>query len=170
MIHGTLTQQQAKDLARLHRRRHREEEGMLLLEGERLIRDLFPADDAAGHSTPAHGRPPRPVQLIVDQAKAERYAGIIERAAAAGVEVLLGSSRNTAKLTDTDHPQGIYALLPLPGTDAAEAVRRHAGAGPLFVLDGVSDPGNLGTIMRSTAWFGGRSLLLSSSSVDPFNS
>jgi TrmH family RNA methyltransferase len=73
------------------------------------------------------------------------------------------------KLSDTAHPQGVFAVLPLPRTDAAEAIAAAAKGFPLFALHGAADPGNLGTIMRTTEWFGGTSLLLSTDSVDPFN-
>lgn len=36
-------------------------------------------------------------------------------------------------------------------------------------LDGISDPGNLGTIIRNADWFGIPEILLSPGSVDPFN-
>jgi len=36
-------------------------------------------------------------------------------------------------------------------------------------LENISDPGNLGTIIRTAAWYGIRDILLSSESVDPFN-
>ena len=39
----------------------------------------------------------------------------------------------------------------------------------LVVLDGIQDPGNLGTIIRTCAWFGINSIALTSGTVDPFN-
>lgn len=39
----------------------------------------------------------------------------------------------------------------------------------VLALDGISDPGNLGTIIRSADWFGVQHLMLSSSCVDIFN-
>ncbi len=37
-------------------------------------------------------------------------------------------------------------------------------------LDGISDPGNMGTILRTASWFGVKSIFYSSKCVDPFNS
>ncbi|MFA6426848.1 MAG: RNA methyltransferase [Candidatus Magasanikbacteria bacterium] len=41
--------------------------------------------------------------------------------------------------------------------------------GPIICLDGVKDPGNLGTIIRTADWFGVKNILLSEDSVDPYN-
>jgi TrmH family RNA methyltransferase len=73
------------------------------------------------------------------------------------------------KLTDTRNPQGIAAVAALPSTDADEALRFASREHPLIALHGIADPGNLGTIIRTTDWFGGNALLISEDSVDPFN-
>ena len=38
-----------------------------------------------------------------------------------------------------------------------------------MVLDGISDPGNLGTIFRNCIWFGIKAIILTENSIDPFN-
>ncbi|MBT7754863.1 MAG: RNA methyltransferase [Candidatus Magasanikbacteria bacterium] len=40
---------------------------------------------------------------------------------------------------------------------------------PIICLDGVRDPGNIGTIMRTADWFGIHHFLLSEDTVDPYN-
>ena len=37
------------------------------------------------------------------------------------------------------------------------------------MLNKISDPGNLGTIFRTSAWYGIQSIILTSNSIDPFN-
>lgn len=39
----------------------------------------------------------------------------------------------------------------------------------IICLDGVKDPGNLGTIIRTADWFGVKNILLSEDTVDPYN-
>ena len=39
----------------------------------------------------------------------------------------------------------------------------------ILILDGISDPGNLGTILRSAEWFGIKSVIISDDSVDIYN-
>jgi TrmH family RNA methyltransferase len=67
-----------------------------------------------------------------------------------------------AAASDTQTPQGVVAALPLPAADAPLQ-------GTLaLVLDGVQDPGNLGTILR-TAWAAGvTEVLTTPGTTDPF--
>ncbi|MGD9712045.1 MAG: TrmH family RNA methyltransferase [Thermomicrobiales bacterium] len=85
----------------------------------------------------------------------------------------LDSSRQTrrivpallAKLTDTISPQGVVAVFPFPEPPTP-------GTSPelTLVADSVSDPGNLGTLLRSAAAAGSNRVLLTPGTVDPFNS
>lgn len=69
------------------------------------------------------------------------------------------------KLTDEQHPQGIALVMKKPDT----ALKRDMDPGNrLICLDRINDPGNLGTIIRSAAWFGIAGILLSPGSADPF--
>ncbi len=66
-------------------------------------------------------------------------------------------------ISDTQSPQGILGVFPLPELPIPE------NATFLVALDGVRDPGNLGTIIRTTAAAGVDGLLLLSGTVDAFN-
>jgi TrmH family RNA methyltransferase len=67
----------------------------------------------------------------------------------------------------TEAPQGVAALLQKPTTSLDQALRK---ANPLLViLDGIQDPGNLGTILRSAEAFGASGLLLLPGTVSPWN-
>jgi TrmH family RNA methyltransferase len=67
------------------------------------------------------------------------------------------------KISDVTSPQGIAALIPFRNFQTESTDK-------ILFLDEVQDPGNLGTIIRSLAWFGGFQLWLSRGSVDPLNS
>jgi TrmH family RNA methyltransferase len=69
-----------------------------------------------------------------------------------------------AQISNTKTPQGILAVVPfLPASVNATKTERAV------YLHEVQDPGNLGTILRTLAWFGNFRLLLSANSVDPYN-
>lgn len=68
------------------------------------------------------------------------------------------------RITETKHGQEILAVLALPDT-----VSQNISAQRILVLDQVNDPGNLGTLLRTAAWFGIKSVVISENSVDPFN-
>lgn len=68
-------------------------------------------------------------------------------------------------LTDARHPQGLLALFARPAASLAAVLE---GARLLVVLDGVQDPGNVGTIIRTAAAFGATGVLLTEGCADPF--
>ena len=77
------------------------------------------------------------------------------------------SKKQMAQLSDTKTPQGIIACVPLPDLENSQRVLQ-VGERCIYLHE-VQDPGNLGTILRTLAWFGDFRLLLSPNSVDPFN-
>jgi TrmH family RNA methyltransferase len=71
------------------------------------------------------------------------------------------------QVTQTQHPQGIAALVELPPRNLETILR---GQNLLLLLAcGLQDPGNLGTIMRSAAAFGASALFTLQETVSPFN-
>ena len=68
------------------------------------------------------------------------------------------------KIAETENPQGIVATIELPKDQAPDWNRIHLG----LIIDGLQDPGNLGTIIR-TAWAAGLDgLFLTSETADPY--
>lgn len=72
-----------------------------------------------------------------------------------------------SSVSDTVTSQGIIAAFELLSWHPREGV--NANAGPVLVLDRVSDPGNVGTLLRSAAAAGSAAVLLSEGSADPYN-
>jgi TrmH family RNA methyltransferase len=73
------------------------------------------------------------------------------------------NARQMSQLSDTRSPQGVMAVVPiLPAPSPMPGERA-------IYLHEIQDPGNLGTLLRSLAWFGGFRCLLSPDSVDPYN-
>ena len=70
------------------------------------------------------------------------------------------------QLTDVAHPQGVLAVVPM----LDDAPLPDVASNPLVVvLDGIKDPGNMGTLFRSAAGAGVDHLLIGGESVDPYN-
>ncbi len=136
------------DIKKLHQKKYRQSFGQFLVEGEHLVLELEKAAKQVPHwrnaqlyvtSAHEHWPSPWPTHVISD--------------------------RQMAQLSDTRTPQGILAVVPLPPATRGESASREKA----LYLHEVQDPGNLGTILRTLAWFGGFRCLLSPGSVDPFN-
>ena len=72
------------------------------------------------------------------------------------------------KISTLQNPQGILALIHIPENKklVAEDLKNKF----TLVLDGVQDPGNLGTIIRTADWFGFNQIVCSLNTVEVFNS
>ncbi len=72
-----------------------------------------------------------------------------------------------AKISTLQAPQGILALVHIPKTDIfkPEALKNNF----TLVLDGVQDPGNMGTIIRTADWFGIKNIICSQNTVEIYN-
>lgn len=82
------------------------------------------------------------------------------------VEVRPIEERSLKRLAETNSPQGIIAVMHIPQADlnALEVNDKTL----LLMLDGVRDPGNAGTLIRTAEWFGASAVLLVNS-VDPWS-
>jgi len=87
----------------------------------------------------------------------------------AHVETLLVPDRLFDGAVPSETPQGVAALVRLKEFSLDDVLERlHVG--PLVVVAGLQDPGNLGTILRSAEAFGSAGVLLGEGTVSPFNS
>ncbi|OPX56183.1 RNA methyltransferase, TrmH family [Oceanospirillum multiglobuliferum] len=143
------------DVKKLHQKKYRTQFGHYLVEGEHLILELQKALKAKPYATP--------ITLYVTETHQD-WARQLD----ANFQQVVLSEKQMAQLSDTKTPQGIMARLPLPDLcHQPEALQQGERC---IYLHEVQDPGNLGTIIRTLAWFGNFRLLLSPNSVDPFNS
>ncbi|MDO6694477.1 RNA methyltransferase [Aliiglaciecola sp. 3_MG-2023] len=171
------------DVKKLHQKKYRSQFGYYLVEGEHLVLEL---QKALKTHTDAGD-----ITLYVT----EEYQGWASQLSMDCTIANL-NKKQMAQLSDTKTPQGIIACVPLPKaveaqaraveaqakaveaqakavevqTKTAELIQPSSQNERCIYLHEVQDPGNLGTILRTLAWFGGFRLLLSPNSVDPFNS
>ncbi len=129
-------------------RRGRQQQRLLLLEGVRLIED----STSAGYP---------PALVLFDPAAAGTLAPVLARARQAGAETLSLEPSLLAQLVGTVTPQGVVAVAPWP-----DIPPRREGLG--LIVDGLQDPGNLGTLLRSAAAAGVDEVILLPGVTDPW--
>jgi TrmH family RNA methyltransferase len=134
------------DIKKLHQKKYREAFGCFIAEGEHLVLELQKA--AQSNAALLHS------ELYVTAAYEQWQSPF---------RTHIVNDRQFKQLADTETPQGILAVVPL--LTAPAATQR----GKAIYLHEIQDPGNLGTILRTLAWFGGFRVLLSPGSVDPYN-
>src|SRR6266852_822856 len=87
----------------------------------------------------------------------------------AHVETLLLPDKLFRSAVPSETPQGVAALVTVKKFSLQD-VLDHTSTGPLLVIAGVQDPGNLGTILRSAEAFGAKGILLGDGTVSAYNS
>ena len=125
----------------LHRRRGRERRGLALAEGVRLV------EEALATATTVRGAAVSPALEATIRGKALKAALVGK-----GVGVEQVSDQELEELTDTEHPQGVVAVIEPKQWTLAD-IRLLPGVTTL-VLDGVQDPGNVGTMLRTALGLG----------------
>jgi len=86
----------------------------------------------------------------------------------ANVETVLLPDKLFSSIVSSEAPQGVAALVRYRQSTLEDVFQRIA-TGPLVVVAGLQDPGNLGTILRSAEAFGSAGVLLGEGTVSPFN-
>ena len=106
--------------------------------------------------------------LFVSDAAQSRTARLLPQIGA-HVETLLLPDKLFRSSVPSETPQGVAALVQVKKFSLTE-ILDHTATGPILVIAGVQDPGNLGTILRSAEAFGAKGVLLGDGTVSPYNS
>lgn len=81
--------------------------------------------------------------------------------------VLYVSDRIFASISDTKTPQGILAVVSQPEYEIEQVMIQKKGF--FIIADGIQDPGNLGTLLRTAHGAGAHGLFLSKGCADIYN-
>ncbi len=152
----SLSRAQAKLIRKLKSRKRREERNLFLVEGIRLVETLLDS-----------GATPRLVVTADGLEASPAGRGLLARIESAGVPHARAGDSELAELADTETPQGVLAVV-------ERSVRRLAGTEPgpvdaVLVLDRLSDPGNMGTLLRVAQALGVDRVVALPGTVDPWN-
>ncbi len=143
--HRKMTPKNLMKLIRsLEQKKARMAERLFVAEGPKAVGDLM--------------RTAKPVELLATREWMEQNPG------AKATEATPDELRRASLL---QHPQQVIGLFPLP--EEREADPKEATEKLCLALDGVQDPGNVGTIIRVADWFGIDTIVCSQDTADTYN-
>jgi len=131
----------------LNMKKGREEQGLHFVEGEKMLREAIQAGAAFGNCFIEAG-----------------HAGFAYTLGNAGAAVHTVSRAVMEGLCATNTPQWVCGCVHTPKTTPPAEYPE----GLIVALDGVQDPGNLGTILRTADAMGAAGLLIGPGSADPY--
>jgi TrmH family RNA methyltransferase len=95
-----------------------------------------------------------------------KHKAIVKRIERSGAKVCEVSEKVLKKLTGTETPQGILAIVSIKKPTISDI---DVEKGPVALLDGVQDPGNVGTIVRTADASGASAVVVLQGTADPFS-
>lgn len=140
-----------KELASLKEKKYRDEKGLYLVEGYKMVREALLAK--------------KKVVRLVGTENAFEQSGIgklIGDGDDFAIEIVIVSEEVLSRISDCKTPQGLACVL------KKEEYSDEPPVGNSILLDGVSDPGNMGTIIRTAAAVGVKDIYLVNC-CDPFS-
>lgn len=143
----------ARDLGR---RKARERSGLFVAEGIRTVEELLASSVTVTGAL-----------VSEDLERTPRGEALAAALAARGVPMTRVSDTEFASAADTESPQGVLAVAEQPSASLDALVLPMTAR--LLVLDGIQDPGNAGTLLRTAAALGVTATVVLPGTVDPWN-
>ncbi|MBU8932962.1 MAG: RNA methyltransferase [candidate division Zixibacteria bacterium] len=150
-----LSQTELKNLRALLTRKGRRKQGVFLAEGVRLLEESL-----------RHHFYPRAI-YFAPSLLPNRGKSLVERFGRKQTKLVQIPARQLEVLTDTRTPQGLVGLFDLPAHGLNELYTPKMRN--ILVCDSISDPGNLGTLLRSAMAFDFDLTILCGSCVEPYS-
>ena len=140
-----ISKNQQKYIRQLEQKKYRKREGLFVAEGTKVVGDLLK------RYTP------------------EAIYSTLQWQAPDGITPQIVTDEELQRISFQQHPQQVLALFPIPSQKGDYPQTLLNEQTLTLALDGVQDPGNLGTIIRIADWFGVNTLICSEDSADAWN-
>jgi RNA methyltransferase, TrmH family len=134
----------------LDSRQEREQAQAFVIEGVRLVEEAMNARWL-------------PMTAFFSPKVSERGRSLVEQLIGQGCEIEEIADSLMEKITGTDTPQGILAVLPIRKPETPLNINLA------LIADEIRDPGNLGTLLRTCSAAGVQQVFLTPGSTDPFS-
>lgn len=144
-----ISQRLKKLIKSLQQKPFRDQNGLFLAEGEKLARELFNAKY-------------QPELILIKESPSSDVLDIIDQFAESGVPVYTAQKHQFDQLCEAKSPQNILSVVTIPKVEILPDES-------FIALDGIADPGNVGTIIRTADWFGYKQVILGRDCADMYN-
>lgn len=150
-----ISKNQLKLIHSLEQKKYRTQNSLFVAEGPKTVGDLM--------------RRMQPKMIFATQEWLDRkrlqQVAALQVAGNDAPQTVCVSDSELRQISFQQHPQEVLALFPLPAPSLAADAKNNI----VLALDGVQDPGNLGTIIRIADWFGIDTILCSQNTADAFS-
>jgi len=150
-----VTKTELKNLKSLLTKKGRRQQRLFLAEGVRLLEESL-----------RHRFYPEKVYCSPSRLS-EREKKLVNNFESKNVKIAHLSEKQLEFVSPTIAPQGLVGVFNIPETNATELFQRQCRK--LLLCENISDPGNLGTLIRSAAAFAFEAVLLVGDAADPYN-
>ena len=135
--------------ALIQHRQEREKFDTFVVEGVRLVEEVHHANLI-------------PLMLFYCNGLSQRGIHLVDQFKSKKVDTIEVNPDVMCSISDTETPQGIIAIL------SKTAIPLPASLNFILIADGISDPGNLGTILRTASAASAQAVILTKGTTDPF--
>ena len=151
-----------KYLSSLKIKKYRLKEQLFLADGFRLINEALSAEESG---FPVSIQSIYYTKFFLNNKNIE---GFFNKCENKKIKLIEADKKDIDKLSESQNNQGIIAVINIPNWSGASLLKEKSPKHQL-ILDEIADPGNLGNILRTAAWFGMSEIYLSKNSIDPYN-
>ncbi|MEE1323035.1 MAG: RNA methyltransferase [Bacteroidales bacterium] len=145
-----LSKAEIKRLNRYKQSKFRNQDEIFVVEGEKMLEELLQSDYEI-QSIYAHKQWIEKNKEIISQKKITNL-------------LFEASQEDLERITLLSTPNQVYSLVKIPQEEISKQQK-----GLTIVLDGIKDPGNLGTIIRLADWYAIENIICSEDCVDVYN-
>ena len=146
-----INQDKLKQIQHLKTKKGRTKEKLYIIEGSRCVKSYINNSSLVK-------------EIFLSQTFVKTDKKIIELCEKNGIIFSIISDKEIKKLSDTITPSGVFGTCELKSQRSLDLESKR-----WLYLYKISDPGNLGSILRAAAWFNIKNIALSNESADPFS-
>ena len=138
-----ITKNTIKQIASLRQQKFRKELGLFVVEGRKMVEELLHSDFET-------------VGLYASEAFLAEYPSFSKAETVSEMQM--------EQMSGLDTPPGILAVVKIPQQGEIKTSSKL-----VLALDGIANPGNMGTLIRTAEWFGIRDVVCSIDCVELWN-